>query len=198
MCVDEKLDAKCDLIEICELKKIISKQANLITETTENAIKSIENQTDIMINKSRQLQAKIIEDIRSKETQLIENLNENPRKLCDTALEIDLRVTQEHFQIIILRLISDLLMPAIGKQQFGNPSQPLQFKIDYVAETSAYLKLTGPYKIARNQIIGRLEKCFKTFELSFEFKIDNPIKNESYLSDWFSNSYLIFLSEIAI
>ena len=61
MCVDEKED-KCDLIEISELKKMVSKQAALITETTENAIQSIENQTETMINKSRQLQAKIIQD----------------------------------------------------------------------------------------------------------------------------------------
>ena len=61
MCVDEK-EEKCDLIEICELKKMVSKQAALITETTENAIQSIENQTETMINKSRQLQAKIIQD----------------------------------------------------------------------------------------------------------------------------------------
>ena len=61
MCVDEKED-KCDLIEISELKKMISRQAALITETTENAIQSIENQTETMINKSRQLHAKIIQD----------------------------------------------------------------------------------------------------------------------------------------
>ena len=61
MCVDEKED-KCDLIEISELKKMVSKQAALITETTENAIQSIENQTETMINKSRQLHAKIIQD----------------------------------------------------------------------------------------------------------------------------------------
>ena len=48
MCVDEKED-KCDLIEISELKKMISRQAALITETTENAIQSIENQTETMI-----------------------------------------------------------------------------------------------------------------------------------------------------
>ena len=61
MCVDEKED-KCDLIEISELKKMVSKQAALITETTENAIQSIENQTETMINKSRQIHAKIIQD----------------------------------------------------------------------------------------------------------------------------------------
>ena len=61
MCVDEKED-KCDLIEISELKKMVSKQAALITETTENAIQSIENQIETMINKSRQLHAKIIQD----------------------------------------------------------------------------------------------------------------------------------------
>jgi len=61
MCVDEKED-KCDLIEISELKKMVSRQAALITETTENAIQSIENQTETMINKSRQLHAKIIQD----------------------------------------------------------------------------------------------------------------------------------------
>ena len=104
MCVDEKED-KCDLIEIGELKKMVSKQAALITETTENAIHSIENQTDTMVNESRQLQAKIIQDIRSKEAQLIENLNENPRKLCDTTLEINLRVTQAHFQLFCDRYL---------------------------------------------------------------------------------------------
>ena len=61
MCVDEK-EEKCDLIEISELKKMVSRQAALITETTENAIQSIENQTETMINKSRQLHAKIIQD----------------------------------------------------------------------------------------------------------------------------------------
>ena len=61
MCVDEKED-KCDLIEISELKKMVSKQAALITETTENAIQSIENQIETMMTKSRQIQAKIIED----------------------------------------------------------------------------------------------------------------------------------------
>ena len=61
MCVDEKED-KCDLIEISELKKMVSKQAALITETTENAIQSIENQIETMINKSRQLHEKIIQD----------------------------------------------------------------------------------------------------------------------------------------
>lgn len=98
MCVDEK-EGKCDLIEIGELKNMVSKQADLITETTKIAIQTIENQTEIMINESRQLQAKIIEDIRSKEAQLIENLNENPRKLCDTTHEVNLRVTQAHFQL---------------------------------------------------------------------------------------------------
>ena len=98
MCVDEK-EGKCDLIEIGELKKMVSKQADLITETAKNAIQSIENQTDKMVDESRQLQAKIIEDIRSKEAQLIENLNENPRKLCDTTHEVNLRVTQAHFQL---------------------------------------------------------------------------------------------------
>jgi len=39
-----------------------------------------------------------IQDIQSKEAQLIENLNENPRKFCDTTLEIDLRVTKAHFR----------------------------------------------------------------------------------------------------
>ena len=61
MCVDEKED-KCDLIEISELKKMVSKQAALITETTENAIQSIENQIETMMTKSRQIQAQIIED----------------------------------------------------------------------------------------------------------------------------------------
>ena len=98
MCVDEK-EGKCDLIEIGELKNMVSKQADLITETKKIAIQTIENQTEIMINESRQLQAKIIEDIRSKEAQLIENLNENPRKLCDTTHEVNLRVTQAHFQL---------------------------------------------------------------------------------------------------
>ena len=60
MCVDEKED-KCDLIEISELKKMVSRQAALITETTENAIQSIENQIETMINKSRQLHEKIIQ-----------------------------------------------------------------------------------------------------------------------------------------
>ena len=98
MCVDEK-EGKCDLIEIGELKKMVSKQADLITETAKNAIQSIENQTDKMVDESRQLQAKIIEDIRSKEAQLIEDLNENPRQMCDTTLEIDLSVTQADFQM---------------------------------------------------------------------------------------------------
>ena len=98
MCVDEK-EGKCDLIEIGELKNMVSKQADLITETTKNAIQSIENQTDKMVDESRQLQAKIIEDIRSKEAQLIEDLNENPRQMRDTTLEIDLSVTQADFQM---------------------------------------------------------------------------------------------------
>ena len=47
-----------------------------------------------------------IQDIQSKEAQLIEKLNENPRKFCDTTLEIDLRVTKAHFRFLDENLIS--------------------------------------------------------------------------------------------
>ena len=136
---------------------------SLYQDHSNEAVAMVEAKTREILSKLnheiRQKQTSMIEDIREREKDLLTNVKKNPRKWNRNQLEI--KITTSESKITVPYVQIEYMTP--DKVNVSNVTSD---------STSTEQRFDGPYSPNGDETIGKIEKVYPNYELTFEMKID--------------------------